>query len=201
MIDLEAEWQGMAPVLRRFILRRVSDKALAEDILQEVFLKIQSRIGTLREQAKFRPWLYQICRNTIIDHYRSRKLMVELPPVLESEDEDQDGGLSEELNPCVKEMVDKLPERYRQAVYLTAYQGLTQKEMGLRLGISHSGAKSRVQRAREKLKQMLLECCSFELDRLGGGIGYEPRAGGGGSEIGDPSRVRPSLSNLRTGHG
>jgi len=71
-------------------------------------------------------------------------------------------------------MVKSLPEQDRQALVLTEYQGLTQKEYGERLGLSFSGAKSRVQRAREKLKQMLLECCHFELDRRNHIIDYQP---------------------------
>jgi RNA polymerase sigma-70 factor (ECF subfamily) len=72
-------------------------------------------------------------------------------------------------------MVERLPGKYRQAVILTTYQGLTQKEMGKKLGLSLSGAKSRAQRAREKLKDMLMECCDFELDRFGKIIDYEPK--------------------------
>ncbi|GHO94882.1 hypothetical protein KSF_049300 [Reticulibacter mediterranei] len=72
-------------------------------------------------------------------------------------------------------MVLRLPVPDRQALILTEYQGLTQKELSLRLGISFSGAKSRVQRAREKLRQMLLDCCHFELDRRGHVINYQSR--------------------------
>jgi RNA polymerase sigma-70 factor (ECF subfamily) len=78
-----------------------------------------------------------------------------------------------ELIPCIKEMLDSLPNDYRQALILTEYQGLTQKELGEKLGISLSGAKSRVQRAREKLKTMLLNCCHFQFDRLGRVIDYQ----------------------------
>ncbi|HAH00091.1 MAG TPA: RNA polymerase subunit sigma-24, partial [Ktedonobacter sp.] len=67
-----------------------------------------------------------------------------------------------ELIPCIKTMVDSLPNDYREALYLTEYEGLTQRELADRLGLSFSGAKSRVQRAREKLKVMLLDCCHFE---------------------------------------
>jgi RNA polymerase sigma-70 factor (ECF subfamily) len=67
-----------------------------------------------------------------------------------------------DLFPAVRTMVKSLPKQDRQALVLTEFQGLTQKEYGERLGLSFSGAKSRVQRAREKLKQMLLECCHVE---------------------------------------
>ncbi len=72
-------------------------------------------------------------------------------------------------------MVERLPDDYREALLFTEYEGLTQKELAERLGVSYSGAKSRVQRAREKLKTMLLACCHFEFDRLGKVIDYQPR--------------------------
>jgi RNA polymerase sigma-70 factor, ECF subfamily len=78
------------------------------------------------------------------------------------------------LIPSVKAMVDSLPDTYREALILTEYEGLTQRELAERLGLSLSGAKSRVQRAREKLKAMLLDCCHFEFDRLGKIIDYQP---------------------------
>ena len=75
-------------------------------------------------------------------------------------------------------MIDALPEPYREAIILTELEGLTQKELGERLGISLSGAKSRVQRGREQLKQALVDCCKFEFDRRGRVIDCEPRSPG-----------------------
>jgi hypothetical protein len=72
-----------------------------------------------------------------------------------------------ELLPCVAAMMDALPDAYREALRLTEYEGLSQKELSERLGISFSGAKSRVQRARAKLKQELLACCHFQFDQAG----------------------------------
>jgi RNA polymerase sigma-70 factor (ECF subfamily) len=73
-------------------------------------------------------------------------------------------------------MIYSLPEPYRDAVVLTELEGLTQRELANRLGISLSGAKSRVQRGRAQLKQMLDECCTFEFDRRGKVIDCTPRA-------------------------
>jgi RNA polymerase sigma-70 factor (ECF subfamily) len=72
-------------------------------------------------------------------------------------------------------MLNCLPEKYRQALLLTEYRGMTQQEVAEHLGISLSGAKSRVQRAREKLKEELLNCCHFEFDRLGKIMSYHPK--------------------------
>ncbi|MFH1114659.1 MAG: RNA polymerase sigma factor SigZ [Pseudomonadota bacterium] len=173
MDHTEIIWKECSTSLKAFIRRRVPDEEVAEDILQDVFLKIQSQIGTLEDVRKSRYWLFRIARNTIIDYYRTRKTTVELPDNLMSPTFAACPEVIEELAPCIRSMVERLPEKYREAVMLTAYQGLTQKEMSEELGISLTGAKSRVQRAREKLKTMLLDCCRFELDRRGKVIDYE----------------------------
>jgi RNA polymerase sigma-70 factor, ECF subfamily len=160
--------------LRSFILRRVSDVQAAEDILQEVFIRIHSKIQGLRDPSKLRSWIYQITRNAIIDYYRREKITEELPesiPVVDEEPSDA----KEELASLLEDFLRCLPEKYQQALLLTEYQGLNQQEMAARLGLSHSGAKSRVQRAREKLKEALLDCCHFEMDSRGGILEYTPR--------------------------
>ncbi len=73
-------------------------------------------------------------------------------------------------------MIYSLPDQYREAVVLTEFDGLTQQQLADRLGITLSGAKSRVQRGRAHSKQMLDECCNFEFDRRGMVIDCTPRA-------------------------
>jgi RNA polymerase sigma-70 factor (ECF subfamily) len=173
----EHVWEAFHTPLQQFIRRRVSDEASAEDVLQDVFLKIHQHVETLRDVKKLESWIYQITRNAIIDSYRSSRPTTTLDAVevLDLPEELPEDDVVSELLPCVRAMVRKLPELDRQALVLTEYQGLTQKEMAERLGLSFSGAKSRVQRAREKLKQQLLECCHFELDRRGHIIDYQAR--------------------------
>jgi len=163
--------------LQQFIRRRVSDEATAEDVLQDVFLRIHQHMSALKDVRKLEGWIYQITRNAIIDAYRTRRheATLEAAEVLELPVELPDDDVVSELLPCVRAMVRGLPELDRQALVLTEYQGLTQKELAQRLGLSFSGAKSRVQRAREKLRQQLLDCCHFELDRRGHIIDYQPR--------------------------
>jgi len=174
MTSIENIWREFSANLRQFILKRTSDESIADDILQEVFVKIHSRIDTLKDIRRLRGWIYQIARHAIIDYYRNQKTTAELPETITSL-ENSDINDDVDVLPCIEAMVDRLPEKYRQAVILTTYQGLTQKKMGEKLGLSLSGAKSRSQRAREKLKNMLTECCHFELDRFGKIIDYEPK--------------------------
>lgn len=178
---LEHIWHEFAEKLGQFIRARVSDPATAEDILQDIFVKIQQRLGQLQDPAKLQSWIYLIARNAVIDHYRTRKETVELPETLPAEPGENDPEI-EGLKASFRRMIYSLPEPYRDALVLTELEGLTQKELAERLGISLSGAKSRVQRAREQLKAMLHECCTFEFDRRGNVIECQPRAHGGCQE-------------------
>lgn len=174
----EQVWEAFHTPLHQFIRRRVADEATTEDLLQDVFLKIHQYGSALRDTRRLESWIYQITRNLIIDHYRSHRqamTSLETGEVLDLPDELPDDDIVSELLPCVRAMVLALPDQDRQALVLTEYQGLTQKEFGERLGLSFSGAKSRVQRAREKLKQELLACCHFELDRRGHILDYQSR--------------------------
>jgi RNA polymerase sigma-70 factor (ECF subfamily) len=184
---LEDIWTQFATRLRHFIRGRVADAASAEDILQNVFLKIQQRLSTLRGMEKIESWVHQIARNAIVDHYRAQRPTDELPDDLAQplEDPSDDAETEQEraaLLAAFRRMITELPEPYRQAIQLTELEGLTQQQLASRLGISLSGAKSRVQRGRTMLKDMLLECCRFEFDRRGGILECEPRQKTGCSE-------------------
>lgn len=174
-VTLEHIWHEFAEKLGQFIRSRVSDPAAAEDILQDVFLRIQKRLGQLRDPARLQGWLYLIARNAIIDHYRTRRETVELPESMAAEP-GPDAPDVEGLKAAFRRMIYSLPEPYREALVLTEFDGLTQQQLAERAGISLSGAKSRVQRGREQLKELLHECCTLEFDRRGKVIGCEPRA-------------------------
>jgi|WetSurMetagenome_2_1015567.scaffolds.fasta_scaffold523001_2 RNA polymerase sigma-70 factor, ECF subfamily len=169
MHDTEIIWNNLSVRLFQFIRKRVEDDAVAEDLLQEAFLRIHGRMDSLLDQSKVESWIYQIARNAVIDHYRQRR---EIAPVPEDVPQPtyQEPDASETLG--LREMIEELPEPYREALVLTEYDGLSQVELAAKLGMSISGAKSRVQRARAKLKDTLLRCCHFELDRYGRVIDY-----------------------------
>ena len=171
---LETIWNESSAKLGQFIAARVADPATAEDILQDVFVKLQSHLDEFHDPAKVQGWLFLVARNAIIDYYRTRKKTMEMPESLPAEPPESDLEI-EELKAAFRRIIYSLPEPYRDALMLTEFEGLSQKELAERLGISLSGAKSRVQRGREQLKQRLLERCEFEFDRLGWIIDCKPR--------------------------
>lgn len=169
-------WEAFGGRLKGFILGRVRDEQDAQDILQEVFCKIHEKVDQLQDSDRLQAWVYQITRNAIIDFFRKRRDKIALQEISEVPDEEPPPpDVMEELSACLRPMINQLPNKYREAVLLTDIEGMTQKEMAERMGLSLSGAKSRVQRAREKLKDMLLECCHFQWDRTGSVLDYEPK--------------------------
>lgn len=165
---VENLWNDLSRPLKGFIKKHIKNNQDADDILQNVFYKIYNNIGSLKNTEKLNSWVYAIARNAIMDFYREHKydaLLTELPDDLA--DYQAEINANEEIAECLKTMIQYLPEKYKSAIILTEFQNLTQKELSERMGLSLSGAKSRVQRARVKLKEMLLACCSLEFDRFG----------------------------------
>ncbi len=165
-------WKEFHTALTHFVARRVSNQQDCEDIVQEIFVKVHRNMDALAASGKTRAWLYRTAHNAVIDHYRKNRA----PGVDLTEDmastADEEISLNSEVASCLKILIDRLPEIYRQALLLTAFQGMTQKELSEKLGLSLSAAKSRVQRARKMLKDSLLSACELETDKMGNVIDY-----------------------------
>ena len=167
-------WETFHAQLRAFIGARVGDSADADDILQNVFVKIHTHIHTLRKQDRLATWVYQITRNAIIDSYRARHPHQSMPAELGAWDAPQESDPATQIGEYLRILVNGFAPKYRTAIILAEYNGLTSEELGRRLGLSVSGAKSRLQRARSQLRKQLLDCCRFEFDHAGNLLDYEP---------------------------
>jgi RNA polymerase sigma-70 factor (ECF subfamily) len=130
-------------------------------------------LNSLKDETKLKSWLYQIARNAIIDYFRSQKPTIDIPDWLSQPKTDPSEKVTQELSECLQPMIQLLPENYRDAVILSELKGLTQNEVAKLQGISLSGAKSRVQRGRTLLKNMLDDCCRLEFDHSGRLCDYE----------------------------
>jgi RNA polymerase sigma-70 factor (ECF subfamily) len=176
MESLQGVWQDLGARVRRFVGSRVNDPHAADDITQDVMLKVQSNLDSLPPEEKLPAWVMAVARNTVIDHYRARSVResaggdVPEEPVSDVAD---DASASRDLAACLGRMVEQLPEPYRTALKLADLQGLSQQEIADREGMSLSGAKSRVQRARHQLGEMIRDCCRAEQDARGNVIDYE----------------------------
>jgi RNA polymerase sigma-70 factor (ECF subfamily) len=199
--DTSLMWAEFAGRLRAFVARRVPPGIEPDDVVQEVFLRVMRHLPSLREADRIEAWLFQIARNTLHDAMRARQRRDSRTDALEPDLPDETSAeavraAEAELAPCLTPMVARLGEPYRQAIELTTVHALTQTEAAERVGVSVSGMKSRVQRAREQLKAMLLRCCEVDVDRRRGVADFHMREP---ASCGCSSDVSPSSSGCGVG--
>lgn len=160
--------------LRAFVQKRVQDKATTDDILQQLYLKLYQNCEQLQEVHHLKGWLFQVTRHTVYDFFRENSRHQPLDPEVPlQQPEELTERNRQEVEALVESLINLLPPEYAEALRLSELEGVSQKEIAERLKISYSGAKSRVQRGREKLKQLFLECCHLELSRNGQVLGAE----------------------------
>ncbi|MBI5330190.1 MAG: RNA polymerase sigma factor SigZ [Betaproteobacteria bacterium] len=164
-------WRDWHAALRRYVARRVRDAADADDVLQEVFLKLTLHLDQVRDAERLAAWLYRVADNAIADHYRARRPWEELTEDLPAPEPAADATAA--LAACMAPMIQTLPETCRDAVYLSEIEGLPHKTVAQRLGLSLPATKSRVLRGREKLRERVLDCCHVDMDAEG--LAYKKR--------------------------
>ena len=175
-------WRALRAQVRPFVAKRVPASDI-DDVVQEVFLRVQRGLPKLRDEQRLGPWIYQVARNAVADHGRAA---ARKPGADELERIEQtawteppdDGAAGRAAAQYAALFVSMLPDPYREALTLTELEGLTQKEAAAQLGLSLSGMKSRVQRGRAKLRASLEACCDFALDARHRVIAVEPRPDG-----------------------
>ncbi len=164
-------WIDFHQELKKFIFNKVKNIDTSEDILQDVFLKIQLNIHTLSDCSKLTSWVYQITRNTVNDYYRKNNLEIQIDGFDFAEQENEE-PLYLSLSNCINQKISKLSEKYKQAILLTYFDKYSQIALAEKLNISYSGAKTRVQRGREKLKDLVVDCKNVVTDNKGNLITY-----------------------------
>lgn len=160
-------WLDLYEELYGFTLKQVKNPEDAKDIVQEVCLKVQLNIHQLKHSSKLTAWIYQITRNTIIDHYRKmNKSLVSVDDLILGESEGHSFEYAQ-LSECINGKINQLTNEYKEAIILTYLKNFSQKELAQHLQLSYSGTKSRVQKARNLLKKDLLDCPNLETDATG----------------------------------
>jgi RNA polymerase sigma-70 factor (ECF subfamily) len=177
-----APWQDVAARLRPFLARRVAPSDV-DDVLQDVWLRVQRGLPGLRDEERFTSWLFQIARSAVAEHQRVRARHplreapdeAELAAAAPAEPAEDDREAASALACCISTFVARLPSPYREAVTLVELEGLTVREAAEMVRISVSGMKSRVQRGRAQLRALFDECCEIALDARGKVLDYAPR--------------------------
>jgi RNA polymerase sigma-70 factor, ECF subfamily len=179
--EARGAWRELEARLRPYVARRVRGSADADDVVQEVLVRLHRGASLLRDGERFGAWVYRIAEHAVADHLRAR---ARHPiPVGESAlgaaaagVDDAEPALQAELGDCMAVFLSRLGSPYREAITLTELQGVTQGDAAQMQGVSLSGMKSRVQRGRAKLRRMFEECCEIELDARGRVVNCTPRA-------------------------
>ena len=171
--EINIIWEDLNEELYKFILGKIKDEHLAKDIHQEVFIKIQTNIHQLKHTSKITSWVYQITRNTIIDYFRKAKNQNVAIGDLDIPETESNNFEYANLTNCINSKIDSLSAEYKEAIVLTSFKNYSQKELAQYLKISYSGTKSRVQKAREILKDNILDCPNVASDSSGKIIDFE----------------------------
>ncbi len=170
----EQIWRELSDRLRRFVRSRIKSNSDVDDVLQTVFLRIQSRIDDLREVDRLESWVFQIARNAVTDHFRKRRdTQDDIDSLIDESEDANSENATTELAHCLGTLIDQLPDDQRRALSMYEFDGVSQKDIAIQESISLSGAKSRIQRGRASLEAMLKSCCEFQLDRRGNVVDYE----------------------------
>jgi RNA polymerase sigma-70 factor, ECF subfamily len=182
MIAPEARgaWNEIEARLRPYVARRVASRADVDDVLQEIFIRVHKGLDGLRDGERFGGWVYRIAEHVVVDFARAHAKTADVRPMDDAVAPEPDRSvecqnLQADLGDCVALFVARLPSPYREAITLTELEGLTQKDAAEMLGISLSGMKSRVQRGREKIRDMFEECCKISVDSRGRVVECEAR--------------------------
>lgn len=165
-------WDSLYHKLVAFVYAKVKDKPTAEDIVQDVFIKVHTKSYQVKEAQKISGWIFQVTRHAITDYFRASSKTLE-PVNVDWDTSGQD--LNECVAVCLKALMNTLPEKYRVALQLTELENLSQLELAERLQISYPGARSRVQRARKMLREKLDKLYYIRTDSYGNIIFCENR--------------------------
>lgn len=161
-------WTQYAEDLKRFIFSKVKDKAVTDDILQESFLKIHTKLHTLKDLTKLKSWIFSITRNSILDYFKTANKTFEYAN-FEAETQLEENVHTEK--DCLRGILQNLPKKYRDPIFLSDIKGLKQQEVATQLNQNITTTKSQIQRARKLIAQGFIDCCGYVLNEDGKLVG------------------------------
>lgn len=171
------EFQSIHDRFRPRVLRylgRLVGEAEAEDLTQSVMLKVSEALPAFRGESSVSTWIYRIATNAALDRLRRKTAQPPSEPEPESEEtlvppgaqapSAEETAIREEMNACIREFIERLPESYRTVMVLSDLEGFKNDEIAAILGVSLDTVKIRLHRAREKLRRELEAGCNFHRD-------------------------------------
>ncbi len=169
-MNTQQVWTKYAEDLKRFILSKVSDPDVSEDILQDTFIKIHTKLHTLKDITKLKPWIFSIARNTINDHFKNLQKSYKEGSLLETPTSEDTPNQHTEKD-CLVGILKGLPKKYRTPLFLYDIKGMKQQEVAVYLQQNLATTKSQIQRARKLIAKGFMDCCGYVLNEKGKLVG------------------------------
>jgi RNA polymerase sigma-70 factor (ECF subfamily) len=166
--------------LSSLVCKKVNHQDHCHDILQEVYIKVIQNIDKIAKAKNVKSYLLKMADNAVTDHYRKQanKTYNDISADILKTDESEVNEESLQLaDCCLRPMIESLGPIYREALIITELEGMTQKQYAEKTGISYTNAKTRLQRARQKLKEIILNCCTYEFDKYGNIVSCQKNSG------------------------
>lgn len=170
---LDSAWTQHAAELRAWLRQRLPSPQDVDDTLQDVFLKALRQGQQFCQVRQPRAWLFEVARNTLADRYRQSRETIDLPADLPQIVPQEDAV--EALTDCLPRVLSELSASDRQAIVCCDLQGMAQADYAAQAGLSLSAAKSRLQRARQRLRQRMASACQVRFDADGRVLDFVPR--------------------------
>ena len=158
-------WEKYAEEVKRFIISKVQDPHVADDLLQEVFMKVHTKKTSIKDEKKVKSWLFAVSRNTVFDHFR--KTGKEVPLEKEEKIISSDDSYVHSEKDCLHGIIQNLPEKYKKPLFLADIKGEKQANIAEKLALPVSTVKSQIQRGRKLIVQGYMDCCDYKLNEKG----------------------------------
>ncbi len=164
-------WEEYKSSLFGYIKKRVTDEDDAKDILQDVLLKSYQYCSNGKSVLYLKSWLYKITQNTIIDYHKKNNKTISFS--LDYVETANEKSIIGEASDYIKVLLKLLPNDYATPLYMSDIDGIDQKTIAENLGLTLTNTKSRIQRARVKLKERFLECCVVSFGESGEMVSFD----------------------------
>ncbi|TXD48240.1 sigma-70 family RNA polymerase sigma factor [Polaribacter sp. IC073] len=161
-------WTSYSEDLKRFIISKVKNTTIADDILQDTFIKIHTKLHTLKDITKLKSWCFTIARNAILDYWKWTNKTFEIANFENGTEIPSEEHTEKD---CLRGILKQLPKKYREPLFLSDIRGLKQQEVANLLKQSLPTTKSQIQRARKLIAKGFMDCCGFVLNKEGNLIG------------------------------
>lgn len=157
-------WKLYADDVKHFILSKVKNSSVAEDLVQETFIKVHIKLSNLKDASKLKSWIFSIARNTTLDYFKSTSKKITFSTDELSYEEESTTHTERD---CLLAHIMNLDKKYRTPLFLSDIKGVKQNEIAMQLNLPLSTIKSRIQRARKKITEAYMECCDYQLSEKG----------------------------------